>query len=367
MRELEQSGMCLGMVSNSGAERRHEYGRRAARKALAGGCWRNKNADLTNMANLFAYLTLKEILIWQHGTDLVSHEMAMRAYRCAQEHSKSGGATAGPNSSSVKFTFKSRRELTEALLAERTVADKTPKDLMMTREEMEAEFDLNEEESPKSRFETGTRHWQKLEPDDDVKYALIGVPYEGECTEASKLPPGVKVYGGKLVYDIEDDRALFNNRDWDVLSEISDENSEDGDEDEERWHLDVNSFDFCEDDDCDGDYRPEPADDSDSDVESIFGDVGSRVPQPPRKKRRCVEGLSVRASAGQQSDGSAGVPCCNGGNSVNQAAQPRSDPLSVFSGNQVMPCVPPSNSGSRIADKKVQHGKEPQGKTKKVS
>ena len=34
MRELERHNMCLGMMSNSGAERRHEYGRRAFRRSL---------------------------------------------------------------------------------------------------------------------------------------------------------------------------------------------------------------------------------------------------------------------------------------------------------------------------------------------
>jgi hypothetical protein len=37
MRELHAHGMCLGMMANSGAERRHEYGRRAAKTAMTGG------------------------------------------------------------------------------------------------------------------------------------------------------------------------------------------------------------------------------------------------------------------------------------------------------------------------------------------
>ena len=78
MRELDQHGMCIGMMANSGAERRHEYGRRAAKKAVAGGCWRTKVPALAETKNLLAFLTLREILIWQHGTDLVSHERALR-------------------------------------------------------------------------------------------------------------------------------------------------------------------------------------------------------------------------------------------------------------------------------------------------
>jgi hypothetical protein len=48
MRELEKHGMCLGMMSNSGAERRHEYGRRAFRRSLCGGCWAKHDQDLAN-------------------------------------------------------------------------------------------------------------------------------------------------------------------------------------------------------------------------------------------------------------------------------------------------------------------------------
>ena len=79
MRELGKHGMCLGMMSNSGAERRHEYGRRAFRRSLCGGCWAKYDQDLANKANMSAFLTLREILIWQYGSDLVSHEKARRA------------------------------------------------------------------------------------------------------------------------------------------------------------------------------------------------------------------------------------------------------------------------------------------------
>ena len=84
MRELEKHGMCLGMMSNSGVERRHEYGRRAAKKAQTGYCNRRRCADLAGKQNLLAYLTLKEVLIWEHGMDIVSHELALKSERPAQ-------------------------------------------------------------------------------------------------------------------------------------------------------------------------------------------------------------------------------------------------------------------------------------------
>jgi hypothetical protein len=53
MRELVTEGICLGMMSNSSVERRHEYGRLAAKKALTGACWKTKSPALAGKANLF--------------------------------------------------------------------------------------------------------------------------------------------------------------------------------------------------------------------------------------------------------------------------------------------------------------------------
>jgi hypothetical protein len=76
MRALEKMDMTLGMMSNSGAERRHEFGRRACRKALASNGWRKKNPEYDALPNLIIFLTLKELLMWDYGDDLISHEIA---------------------------------------------------------------------------------------------------------------------------------------------------------------------------------------------------------------------------------------------------------------------------------------------------
>ena len=81
MRALEKAGMCLGMMSNSGAERRHANGRAAFKRSLCGGCWRKQDETLKEVPNLSAYLTLREIMVWQYGSDLLSHELAVRAVR----------------------------------------------------------------------------------------------------------------------------------------------------------------------------------------------------------------------------------------------------------------------------------------------
>jgi hypothetical protein len=81
MRELEKHNLTLGMMSNSGAERRHELGRLAFKRSLCGGAWKKRNPKLKDIRNLSVYLAFREISIWQYGMDLLSHHKA----RCAEE------------------------------------------------------------------------------------------------------------------------------------------------------------------------------------------------------------------------------------------------------------------------------------------
>ena len=106
MRELKKEGMTLGMMSNSGAERRHEYGRRASRKGLASNGWRKKIPEYDTMKNLAVYITLKEIWMWDYGGDLLSHEVA----RLSSE-GESAGTGAPQTKGRVEFKTKSRRAL----------------------------------------------------------------------------------------------------------------------------------------------------------------------------------------------------------------------------------------------------------------
>jgi hypothetical protein len=168
MRELQNEGMCLGMMSNSGVERRHEYGRRAAKKALAGGCWKQKVPELADRENLFAYLTLKEILIWQYGTDLVSRQYAERA--ASGRGGQSNQAVDGSDTDDLSCDA-DRRALDNAELSD----------------------------EPASCADT---------------CELDGVVYEGELTEGSPLPPGVREeVDGKCAYFAERDPRLFKGRD----------------------------------------------------------------------------------------------------------------------------------------------------------
>jgi hypothetical protein len=249
MRELGKYDMCLGMMSNSGAERRHEYGRRAFKRSLCGGCWAKTNKDLAEKQNLSAYLTLREILVWQYGSDLLSHEMALRAAAASSD---------GPN------LFSSRRKLVDqALCGGRagpgpgTGCALDPKPLpLLSLEEVEEEsrgdWDLGK---PACCLETGSEGWINVEH--DKSKALESIPFEGEWETGTPLPPGVQVLDGKLAYVVGRDAGLTNGiADW--LSDCSGDGSDndcDSDDGSDRFD-DLAAF-ASDSDSEDEEYDPE--------------------------------------------------------------------------------------------------------------
>jgi hypothetical protein len=57
-------------------------------------CWKHKSPALAGKANLFAYLTLKEVLIWQClrcGTDIASHRIVLKASERPDPELRKGG------------------------------------------------------------------------------------------------------------------------------------------------------------------------------------------------------------------------------------------------------------------------------------
>jgi hypothetical protein len=242
MRELQRNGMCLGMMSNSGVERRHEYGRRAAKKALAGGCWRSKVPGLADKENLFAYLTLKEILIWQHGTDLVSHELAMRA--------------AGWEADSDGDRVVSRR----ALNADRS----TPTAASMLAAPGHTGDEAACDDADEAKRVEELKHAFAEDADISVEHEppsiLVDVDYEGGQLDCDLTPAGVKSVRGRDKYVIEDDTELFKGRDelWQVLPQESAAGSDEfEDEDAEEMASRIKDL-----DDLRGDWLPEGDDEA---------------------------------------------------------------------------------------------------------
>ena len=221
MRELEKHNMCLGMMSNSGAERRHEYGRRAFRRSLCGGCWAKYDPELANKANMSAYLTLREILIWQYGSDLLSHEKARRA--AARTHFET--PTNHDGSSPAPPALQSRCQLTEENLASHCEMVQRLKKLVdPLLSDKEEEKELND---ASDHTESATNHlaeikngWASLEYDRGL--ALESVPVT--CEE--DIPHSALSADGTKAYLVSNDARLTNGR-CEVLSDCSGDGSDD--------------------------------------------------------------------------------------------------------------------------------------------
>ena len=234
MRELGKHGMCLGMMSNSGAERRHEYGRRAFRRSLCGGCWAKYDQDLANKANMSAFLTLREILIWQYGSDLVSHEKARRAAAPPADAraSESGTDPQAVSDGAPSEVPQARLRLTRENLEKHCdVADGLNRLLepllSPTEAEDESRRDAPMDETPEAASglgETVQAGWQRVEHDQSLALNSISVPHD----EADGLPAD-RCYAGsacKMTYDIGRDSRLTNGV-CDVVSDIDGDGSED--------------------------------------------------------------------------------------------------------------------------------------------
>jgi hypothetical protein len=71
-------GLTVGMLENSGAERRHEIGRVQFKKSLSGGGKAYQGMKAKD--NRSAYLTLRGLLIWQYGRDFVALQAAIAEF-----------------------------------------------------------------------------------------------------------------------------------------------------------------------------------------------------------------------------------------------------------------------------------------------
>ena len=76
MEHLLPLNLTIGMLENSGAERRHQIGKVHFRKSLAGGG--KQYSGMASHENRTAFLTLRGVLIWQFGRDLLAQEIAWR-------------------------------------------------------------------------------------------------------------------------------------------------------------------------------------------------------------------------------------------------------------------------------------------------
>ena len=81
MEHLLPLKLTIGMLENSGAERRHQIGKVHFRKSLAGGG--KQYSGMASHENRTAFLTIRGTLIWQVGRDLLAQEIASEEQRPA--------------------------------------------------------------------------------------------------------------------------------------------------------------------------------------------------------------------------------------------------------------------------------------------
>ena len=275
MRALEKEGMTLGMMSNSGAERRHEFGRRACRKALASNGWRKKNPEYDALPNLIVYLTLKELLMWDYGEDLISHEIARLS---------SKGQLPGPRPllphKRVDFKTRSRRSLLSA--AEYL-------------QEAEAEpFD------PPPCFETSNKViWRQTPRGNKLRYEMIGMKHEHDSDDEDVSSHAVAgdLFGRpeKASWDPDCEPLLFSGVCPTCDDDGGDEGSEVDESDAGPWFdsaagLTVNTFPFPEED------EEEWVDESASEASVEYSDSGEEK-EPGSKYFRDLGSRRVRSEA----------------------------------------------------------------------
>ena len=299
MRALEKEGMCLGMMSNSGVERRHEYGRRAAKKAQTGSCNRLKSPDLAGKENLFAYLTLKEILIWQHGADIVSHELALKSLR-RPERRKGGKPSASDAMAAAAADVADSEQ--DAMAAEFAATMDDAKRATETAEISDVPaFDLSEDGTELDALEVIERDVELFRGRD----VLCGVMEQESVAGSNEFEDEDAEAMARRIRDLEDLRG-----DW-----------------------------LPEEEEDDGDFKADDDSEEDGPEDLTWEKPGPRrQPGPPialaRQRRRRLHGAagqsgpSTSARAGQPQPAAASVPAGGGQPQPQTAAPPpaASDP-----------------------------------------
>ena len=230
MRALSLVGLNLGMLSNSAAERKHEYGRRASRKALASNGWSKKSKKYAGKPNLLVYLTMKEINMWEYGEDLVSHEIARR---CQAGDGPASGESSLLAGRRVDWTVQPRRNVpvNSATSASGDDADGSDSDddsePLLSVDEVRAEFEAGPKAPPPS-FETSNKKiWG--ERDRTKAFAMIGLQRKGQEEPKDFDPDGESfLFDGVPVYVTDDAESVPGS--------------------EEDLEFTINSFDFPEQD-----------------------------------------------------------------------------------------------------------------------
>ena len=253
MRALQKEGLTLGMMSNSGAERRHEFGRRASRKALASNAWRKKKPEYANRPNLLVYITMKEVQMFEYGNELVSHEMARL---CAEGNLPEAGPL--QTRRAAVFSVKPRR-------------------VLLSEEELRGEFEAGPNDPPPSYETSNKKIWG--ERDKKKGLAMIKLQIEDDSEEEpgpDKSEGDAKSFDPDLQPELHDGHPVYVTDEGESVAG----SEEDSDLEDFRGGLTISTFEF-----------PEQDEDEDENYTSQDGAVERALAaepyewDPPAKKR----------------------------------------------------------------------------------
>ena len=253
MRALQKEGLTLGMMSNSGAERRHEFGRRASRKALASNAWRKKKPEYANRPNLLVYITMKEVQMFEYGNELVSHEMARL---CAEGNLPEAGPL--QTRRAAVFSVKPRR-------------------VLLSEEELRGEFEAGPNDPPPSYETSNKKIWG--ERDKKKGLAMIKLQIEDDSDEEpepDKSEGDAKSFDPDLQPELHDGHPVYVTDEGESVAG----SEEDSDLEDFRGGLTISTFEF-----------PEQDEDEDENYTSQDGAVERALAaepyewDPPAKKR----------------------------------------------------------------------------------
>jgi hypothetical protein len=221
MRALQKEGLTLGMMSNSGAERRHEFGRRASRKALASNAWRKKKPEYANRPNLLVYITMKEVQMFEYGNELVSHEMARL---CAEGNLPEAGPL--QTRRAAVFSVKPRR-------------------VLLSEEELRGEFEAGPNDPPPSYETSNKKIWG--ERDKKKGLAMIKLQIEDDSDEEpepDKSEGDAKSFDPDLQPELHDGHPVYVTDEGESVAG----SEEDSDLEDFLGGLTISTFEFPEQD-----------------------------------------------------------------------------------------------------------------------
>jgi hypothetical protein len=156
-----QRNVTIGMLENSGAERRHEIGRVQFKKSLSGGgkAYRGTQA----FENRSAYLTLRGLLIWQYGRDMLADFECEARAKAMQSPSQSGSRKRDADG----WSNPAERDRLQGLWAVRDEHDATLKlDSVLCEEALQRLDTAKEGDAPQSVVSShGSRELATVDPE----------------------------------------------------------------------------------------------------------------------------------------------------------------------------------------------------------